>query len=216
MSVSQAVARRRARLARTDRRGGAGARSPSRIPAPEGSAAAAETIPAGGADSGPRGAESPRPSAEPAPEETRRSRVEPASSRKRPAAARPLELTLEDAIRMGLENNLDVQVERYAPMIAELDVTAAWGAYDPELFAEMHLHATPRLRTASRSLASRQNVNAFDRGVRRPARHPADREHRYSTPVRRRSRDDNSVTRRSRPGTTRVGRSTSRSRCCAT
>jgi hypothetical protein len=32
---------------------------------------------------------------------------------------------------MGLENNLDVQVERYSPMIADLDVTAAWGAYDP-------------------------------------------------------------------------------------
>jgi outer membrane protein len=47
-----------------------------------------------------------------------------------------LELSLPDAIRMGLENNLDVQIERYAPMIAALDYTAAWGAYDPELFAE--------------------------------------------------------------------------------
>src|SRR5262249_11927485 len=47
-----------------------------------------------------------------------------------------LELSLPDAIKMGLENNLDVQVERYAPMIADLDLTAAWGAYDPELFAE--------------------------------------------------------------------------------
>jgi outer membrane protein len=48
-----------------------------------------------------------------------------------------LELSLQDAIRMGLENNLDVQVERYAPMIADLDVTAAWGAYDPEFFSEI-------------------------------------------------------------------------------
>jgi outer membrane protein TolC len=46
-----------------------------------------------------------------------------------------LELSLQDAIKMGLENNLDVQVERYAPMIADLDATAALGAYDPELFA---------------------------------------------------------------------------------
>jgi outer membrane protein len=49
-----------------------------------------------------------------------------------------LELSLQDAIRMGLENNLDVQIERYAPMIAALDYNAAWGAYDPELFAEAY------------------------------------------------------------------------------
>jgi outer membrane protein len=48
-----------------------------------------------------------------------------------------LDVSLEDAIRMGLENNLDVQVERYAPMLAALDVTAAWGAYDPTLFGEL-------------------------------------------------------------------------------
>ena len=48
-----------------------------------------------------------------------------------------LELSLADAIRMGLENNLDVQVERYAPLLADLDVTVAWGAYDPELFSEI-------------------------------------------------------------------------------
>ena len=47
-----------------------------------------------------------------------------------------LELSLRDAIQMGLENNLDVQVERYSPMIAGFDASAAWGAYDPTLFAE--------------------------------------------------------------------------------
>ena len=47
-----------------------------------------------------------------------------------------LELSLGDAIRMGLENNLDVQVQRYAPLIADFDLTAAWGAYDPTLFGE--------------------------------------------------------------------------------
>jgi len=48
-----------------------------------------------------------------------------------------LELSLQDAVRMGLENNLDVQIDRYAPMIAELDLSAAWGAYDPEFFSEI-------------------------------------------------------------------------------
>jgi outer membrane protein TolC len=47
-----------------------------------------------------------------------------------------LALSLEDAIKMGLENNLDVQVERYAPLIAEMDAAAAWGAYDPLAYAE--------------------------------------------------------------------------------
>jgi len=53
-----------------------------------------------------------------------------------------LELSLQDAIKMGLENNLDVQIERYAPMIADLDYTAAWGAYDPTLFAESYYKDT--------------------------------------------------------------------------
>jgi outer membrane protein TolC len=47
-----------------------------------------------------------------------------------------LALSLEDALRMGLENNLDVEVVRYSPYIAYEDVEQAWGAYDPELFAE--------------------------------------------------------------------------------
>lgn len=47
-----------------------------------------------------------------------------------------LALTLEDALKMGLENNLDVQVQRYSPLIAEMDQAIAWGAYDPTAFAE--------------------------------------------------------------------------------
>jgi len=47
-----------------------------------------------------------------------------------------LALSLEDALRMGLENNLDVEVVRYSPYIAYEDVEQAWGAYDPELFAD--------------------------------------------------------------------------------
>lgn len=53
-----------------------------------------------------------------------------------------LELSLDQAIEMGLENNLDVQVERHNPLIAERDVGVAWGAYDPELFAEYGYSAT--------------------------------------------------------------------------
>jgi outer membrane protein len=48
-----------------------------------------------------------------------------------------LGLTLADAIAMGLENNLDVQIQRYGPLIAYYDSRQAWGAYDPELFGDV-------------------------------------------------------------------------------
>lgn len=48
-----------------------------------------------------------------------------------------LALSLDDAIKMGLENNLDVQVSRYGPLIAEDDESIAWGAYDPNLVSEL-------------------------------------------------------------------------------
>ena len=47
-----------------------------------------------------------------------------------------LQLSLADAIAMGLENNLAVEVTRFTPYIAYEDTRIAWGAYDPEMFAE--------------------------------------------------------------------------------
>jgi outer membrane protein TolC len=46
-----------------------------------------------------------------------------------------LSLSLADAIAMGLQNNLDVEVERHEPLIARENVGVAWGAFDPELFS---------------------------------------------------------------------------------
>ena len=37
---------------------------------------------------------------------------------------------------MGLVNNLNVQVERFSPHIAQEDTEIAWGFYDPEWFSE--------------------------------------------------------------------------------
>jgi len=51
-----------------------------------------------------------------------------------PALHGTLNLSLENAIEMGLENNLDIQVERYAPFIAAQVEREAWGAYDPDWF----------------------------------------------------------------------------------
>ena len=42
-----------------------------------------------------------------------------------------LKLSLAEAIAMGVENNLDVQVERHAPLIAREDLGVAWGSFDP-------------------------------------------------------------------------------------
>ncbi|HEY5656150.1 MAG TPA: TolC family protein [Myxococcota bacterium] len=48
-----------------------------------------------------------------------------------------LELSLADAVAMGLENNLDVQVQRYSPILSDYDQQIAWGVYDPELFTQL-------------------------------------------------------------------------------
>lgn len=47
-----------------------------------------------------------------------------------------LALSLQEAIALGVENNLDVAVVRHDPPIAEYEHTAAWGVYEPELFSD--------------------------------------------------------------------------------
>jgi outer membrane protein TolC len=56
-----------------------------------------------------------------------------------PAPAAPsgtLRLSLHDAVRLAIDNNLDVELLRYDPLVAEQDLAGAWGAYDPEAFGE--------------------------------------------------------------------------------
>ncbi|MBU6401333.1 MAG: hypothetical protein KGS61_13540, partial [Verrucomicrobia bacterium] len=40
-------------------------------------------------------------------------------------------LTLRDCIDLALKQNLDVQIERYAPEIARFTLEGSYGAYDP-------------------------------------------------------------------------------------
>ena len=47
-----------------------------------------------------------------------------------------LALSLQEAIAMGLENNLNLEVQRHAPLIAGEDNQIAWGGYDPEFYGE--------------------------------------------------------------------------------
>ena len=45
-------------------------------------------------------------------------------------------ITLQDAIRMAAEKNLDVRVERYNPAQAEADIRRNWSIYDYTLAAQ--------------------------------------------------------------------------------
>jgi outer membrane protein TolC len=81
----------------------------------------------------PAGAEEPpSPPAPPAPAPA----PDPTASPSGGALHGQLALSLQEAIAMGIENNLDVQLARFDPLIAAEDATAAWGYYDPRLFAE--------------------------------------------------------------------------------
>ncbi len=74
-----------------------------------------------------------------------------------------LRLSLADAIRMGLENNLDVEIERHGPLIAEEDRSIALGAYDPELFSEFG-YGSIEDPTANILIGSNQNLSYLTDG----------------------------------------------------
>ncbi|MCR9093568.1 MAG: TolC family protein [bacterium] len=54
-------------------------------------------------------------------------------------------ISLDEAIGLSIQNNLDIEVARYEPLISESDRDGAWGAYDPRLAADMgyDVQATP-------------------------------------------------------------------------
>lgn len=47
-----------------------------------------------------------------------------------------LELSLDEAVHLAIDRSLDVELLRYDPQIAEKNLGAAWGAYDPQLYGE--------------------------------------------------------------------------------
>jgi len=66
----------------------------------------------------------------------------PSSPARPPGAPLPgpadgvLRLSLFDAVRLSVVNNLDIELERFDPLVAEQNLRAAWGTYDPRLFAD--------------------------------------------------------------------------------
>ena len=55
--------------------------------------------------------------------------------RARPIDEYPANSRQAAAIMLMIRNNLDVEVQRFAPLIAGERETEAWGAYDPALFS---------------------------------------------------------------------------------
>jgi outer membrane protein TolC len=72
----------------------------------------------------------------------------PAGTASPPPLQGELALSLQDAIAMSIENNLDVQIARFDPLIADEDAVAAWGLYDPRSYAQ-YLFAHREIPVAS-------------------------------------------------------------------
>src|SRR5690242_3123944 len=44
-------------------------------------------------------------------------------------------VTLADCIQLALEHNLDIQIQRYNPIISQYDLNGSYGVYEPSLGA---------------------------------------------------------------------------------
>jgi len=65
------------------------------------------------------------------------------------SGAQAIPLSLEEAIRLALENNLDVKVQRFGPLIGAERMREVRGAFDPELFADFGYSDVDSLRASS-------------------------------------------------------------------
>lgn len=70
-------------------------------------------------------------------------------------------LTLEDAIVMALENNLDIEVSRKTETMAEFDLRAARGVYQPRLTGQMYYERATTPNTSIFSTNQKQTVSSL-------------------------------------------------------
>ena len=79
---------------------------------------------------------------------------------------RVLELTLEDAIQLALQNSLAIERERFGPLIALTEVDRARVEFDPKVGAEVNVSETQNLRTNQNpifmpTLDNRSTISAY-------------------------------------------------------
>jgi outer membrane protein TolC len=76
-------------------------------------------------------------------------------------------LSIGDAVALSIQNNLDVEVERFEPMIASADSEGAWGAYDPTLSADMayDVQKSPNTFSLNQAAGNRERFEGGGIGI---------------------------------------------------
>ncbi len=86
----------------------------------------------------------------------------------------PLPLSLEDAFRLALRNNLDLRSERLTPEIAETEIKKAKGVFDPFVFSDFSYdYSSEPLSSQLQGTETsyfRKESTLFDIGVGKPIR----------------------------------------------
>ncbi|MFO0687341.1 MAG: TolC family protein [Myxococcota bacterium] len=76
-------------------------------------------------------------------------------------------LAIDDAVAMAIRNGLNVEVQRYGPLIAEAAANAAWGVYDPTVNGSFQYDVAKSLNVSPFSAVrnNRDRTNGGDVGV---------------------------------------------------
>ncbi len=76
-------------------------------------------------------------------------------------------LAIDEAVALAIRNNLGVEVERFAPLIADLQYEAAWGAYDPVIGADMQYDVakSPNTFILNSAAANRERLKGGGVGI---------------------------------------------------
>lgn len=82
-----------------------------------------------------------------------------------PAAAETVRLSVDDAVRIAIEQNLGLQVATYSPAIAETGIRKARAIYDPLLSALVDHQGSNLQAISHSSFVDRQRVFRFDTSI---------------------------------------------------
>lgn len=76
-------------------------------------------------------------------------------------------LSIAEAVAFAIQHNLDVEVERYGPMIANADRDGAWGAYDPRLSVDgrYDLQKSPNTTLLNSASSNRDRIQGGGVGI---------------------------------------------------